>query len=255
MVAHLSPLKKYTVKDRPLESSPRHTGALIKAPIPLPIGASISKTALILPRDLSHEQWSSIGKNLHMLTDCVQFWCGDWWRQGYHRYGERKAAVFAKGLFRHSFATLMQWGWVAHRVETSRRREVLSFSHHVEVAKLQPEEQEKYLARAIRGNHTVKQLRQHIHDDRRHIYPEEVAEELLIEHIHFLILRANKVCPEGWWEADFDFEALERVAPGLFEELDDAFAARAERCRKEAIKVHEARMKLKRRNAVSKSQK
>ena len=36
----------------------------------------------------------------------------------------------------YAFGTLMNYGYVAGRVETSRRREVLSWSHHYEIAKL-----------------------------------------------------------------------------------------------------------------------
>ena len=43
----------------------------------------------------------------------------------------------------------LPFGWVAGQIETSRRREVLSWSHHSEVAALEPKEQDHLLDLAV----------------------------------------------------------------------------------------------------------
>src|SRR5262249_31940688 len=102
---------------------------------------------------------------------------GDWWAYGYHKYGERKAKTAAKKL-RYEFTTLMNIGSVARRIETSLRREDLTFSHHVEVAKLDPADQKYWLNQAVRCRWSVAALRQHIYkrefEDSEN-YPHETA--------------------------------------------------------------------------------
>lgn len=54
---------------------------------------------------------------------------------GSHRYGDRAQAA-AQGMFGRAFQSLMNTASVARKFDTSRRREVLSFKHHAEVAAL-----------------------------------------------------------------------------------------------------------------------
>ena len=93
----------------------------------LPDGVTVSRTALVCDRQLPIDEWKSLGLALSQLERSIQFWIGDWWHYGFHRYGERKAMATAKGTFDRAYAygTLMNYGNVAGRVETSRRREVL----------------------------------------------------------------------------------------------------------------------------------
>ncbi len=163
----LSPLSKYRlhVKETPGHN---HNAEPIPASqaLTLPDGVSISRTALVCPRQLTINEWKALGRALGQLEGSVQWWIGDWWHYGAHAYGERKSVATAKGTFgRAAFGTLMNYGYVAGRVETSRRREVLSFSHHVEVAKLEPKEQERWLAVAAQDKLSVNQLRIKMFDD------------------------------------------------------------------------------------------
>ena len=57
----------------------------------------------------------------------MQWALGDWWAYGFHQYGKRKEIAQKIGL---NFGTLMNYGFVARRVKTSCRNEVLSFTHH-----------------------------------------------------------------------------------------------------------------------------
>ena len=103
-------------------------------------------TGLVLPANLPYEGWEEIGRVLGRAEGAVQWWMGDWWRFGEHHYGERAAQAIDS---RWSFQTWADAGWVADRIEPSRRREVLSHSHHREVAALEPDKQDYWLDQAM----------------------------------------------------------------------------------------------------------
>jgi hypothetical protein len=96
--------------------------------------------SLELSPDLSVEDWIGIGRVLGTIERAAPWWIGDWWQHAEHRYGERKAIAEAVGWSGPAYQTCMNLGWVCGRFETSRRREVLSFGHHGEVAGLHPQE-------------------------------------------------------------------------------------------------------------------
>ena len=101
-------------------------------------------TALIISGDLPYELWVEQGKELNRIGGAIMWWLGDWWAFGEKKYGERIEAV--NGLD-WDFQTCRNAGWVANKVEASRRRDVLSWSHHSEVAALPAEEQDEFLSR------------------------------------------------------------------------------------------------------------
>lgn len=106
--------------------------------------SKVTSTALSLPDDLSFDNWVEYGHGLDRMSRAALWWLGDWWAYGNQRYGERVKAV--NGLD-WEFQTCANAGWVATQIETSRRREVLPWSHHAEVAALDPDEQERFLSR------------------------------------------------------------------------------------------------------------
>jgi hypothetical protein len=137
----------------------------------LPDGVTGSETALVFCGELTFDRWKTFGQELSQsdrtLTQSsrsMQWWIADWWCYGKHNYGERKAKLEAKKLFGRKFQTLANYGSCARNVETSRRREDLSVSHHMEVTKLKPEEQTRWLATAAQEGLSVSALRQKISD-------------------------------------------------------------------------------------------
>jgi hypothetical protein len=74
-------------------------------------------------------------------------------------YGDRKVLA-ATGLFGLAFETLMDYGTVARNVKTSNRFEVLSFTHHIQVAA--PAKQKRYLTRALENGWSVSELKKQI---------------------------------------------------------------------------------------------
>ena len=132
----------------------------------LPDGVTLSPTALLCQREPTLAEWKSLGRTLSRLECSIQWWLGDWWHYGQHQYGQRAKAAARNAFGRgYAFGTLMNCGYVAGRIETSRRREVLSFAHHYEVAKLDAEEQERWLDLAVRDKLSVKKLRAKIYEE------------------------------------------------------------------------------------------
>jgi N6-adenosine-specific RNA methylase IME4 len=97
-----------------------------------------SRLALDLPETTTIEEWAAMGRALAKLDKGVQWWIGDWWIFGGHAYGER-AAVVAQGIFNRSFGGCRNAGVVARAFKASRRRDALPWSHHAEVAGLEPD--------------------------------------------------------------------------------------------------------------------
>jgi len=122
---------------------------------------------------MSEPEWQLLGSSLAKAQSATGWWIGDWWSFGEHRYGDRKALVEGDDWQGPSFQTCMNTAAVATAFETSRRREVLSFSHHAEVAGLSAEEADDLLnwaeepiemtgrARSVRALRDEKQRREH----------------------------------------------------------------------------------------------
>lgn len=129
----------------------------IATTIPIDAAVALTQTGMTLPDGLSIEAWTDIGRKLMLVDKSVQWALGDWWAYGESNYGERAAAVIAaNGL---SFQTLANYGTVARSVETSRRREVLPWSAHVEVASVSPEIQDRILDVAVENSWSVREIR------------------------------------------------------------------------------------------------
>ena len=113
----------------------------------LALPGAVTRTALVLPDDLSETKWQTVGDKLAEAESGVMWWLGDWWAFGETKvYGKRKdfaSALEVRGGF--CFQTLANAGSVSRAIETSRRREVLPWSLHAEVAGLESEQQNEAL--------------------------------------------------------------------------------------------------------------
>lgn len=117
----------------------------------------LSPTAWATDKDLSYDQWAQLGTRLGAIGRGSGWWIGDWLQYGAVRYGGRyKIATRVTG---YDEQTLMNMSYVASRFEISRRRENLSWSHHANVAALEPTDQERWLDMASDKGMTVHQLR------------------------------------------------------------------------------------------------
>lgn len=126
--------------------------------------AERSSVALRLPENLTFDEWRQYGKQLLEGAVAVMWWIGDWLNYGERRYGQTYTmAVDMTGL---ELGTLANAKRVAAAIETSRRREVLSFSHHADVAALDPAEQDAILDEAATRGWTRQDLRAHLRERR-----------------------------------------------------------------------------------------
>ncbi len=118
------------------------------------IGAT--PTSLTLPQKTTFGEWKEIGYQLARAEKSLMWWIGEWWRFGEQKYGERAKAALESEF---KFQTWANAAWVAGKIETSRRREVLSWSHHAEVAGLPPKEQDRLLGEAEENDLSVRDIR------------------------------------------------------------------------------------------------
>lgn len=96
--------------------------------------------------DTPYEVWGAVLKRLKSAEKAIQWWLGDALRFGERKYGEMYSQALEE--IDYSYGTLRDVAWVAGRFELSRRRDNLSWSHHREVAALDPQEQETLLDQA-----------------------------------------------------------------------------------------------------------
>ncbi len=120
--------------------------------------AEQSALALDLPKGQTFEEWLSAGEQLASANKVLNWWIGDWWAAGSHRYGERAKAA-AEGIFGREFQSLRNVASVCRSFETSRRRDTLSFGHHEAVASLDPAKADELLDRAERDSWSVRDIR------------------------------------------------------------------------------------------------
>jgi N6-adenosine-specific RNA methylase IME4 len=127
-------------------------GFIFALPVAVRLSPECSRTHLSLPPDLSFKDWLALGHQLHLLERAHGWWIGDWWKYGEDnagrwkwKYGERKALVASAEWQGPSFQTCMNAANIARAFETSRRREVLSFTHHAEVCGLDAADADRLL--------------------------------------------------------------------------------------------------------------
>lgn len=118
------------------------------------------KTGLTVSGNPTFEEWQNCGEFLKQAEKSVQFWIGDWLNYGEKKYGE----TYSQALDETDYddGTLRNSKWVSSRIELSRRRDNLSFSHHQEVAQLQPADQEFWLDKAEEEHLSTRDLRHKI---------------------------------------------------------------------------------------------
>ena len=96
----------------------------------------------------SFEQWEAVGHFLQRAEGSILFWVGDWILHGESRddWGDRYEDAIAR--FGLEYQTIANIKSVAQRIDISRRRENLTWTHHAEVAYLDPDEADAILDEA-----------------------------------------------------------------------------------------------------------
>jgi len=106
------------------------------------------------------EVWLDIGRRLASLHDSSAWWIGDWIVFGQDRYPDRYRKAIAGTTL--DYQTLRNYAWIARRFHPSRRRDKLSFQHHVVVAALPVPDQDHWLDLALRHKWSRNELRRQL---------------------------------------------------------------------------------------------
>lgn len=128
----------------------------------LPVAGTITKTGWALPDTLTEAEWKLNGLALGRVGGAMKWWLGDWWAFGESKYGSRKAIVDADDWIGPAFDTCVNAATTCRAFETPRRRGLLEFSHHVEVASLPSDEADKLLDWAEKNKASVRLLRERV---------------------------------------------------------------------------------------------
>jgi phage N-6-adenine-methyltransferase len=109
---------------------------------------------------LTFDEWLAVGNTFAQISSSINWWVGDWLNYGEKRYGE----TYSQGmnLTHWTLERLANVKSITRSVKSSLRNELLSWSHHIEVAALEPEEQAVWLNRAEVESWSVRRLREEI---------------------------------------------------------------------------------------------
>jgi hypothetical protein len=121
---------------------------------------SVTPTSWTPETRIGLSEWAAQGRRLGVIGRGAGWWIGDWLRYGNEKFGERY--VRASKITGYGVQTLMNMVYVASRFEMDRRHESLSFSHHAEVAALEPGDQDRWLDRAVQERLSVRCLREEV---------------------------------------------------------------------------------------------
>jgi transposase len=124
-------------------------------------GGRVTPTSLELPEGISWEQWRRLGDQLARRGDSIMWWIADHSAYGERQYRRDYGPALEQLYERKSLRNL---AYVARNVDPSVRREELSFSHHAEVAPLDPEQQAAWLESAIAHAWSKQELRDQLAD-------------------------------------------------------------------------------------------
>jgi hypothetical protein len=120
----------------------------------------VPRIGLQFPARMPFEAWVGVGRQLSAVATSSAWCLGDWLAYGQDTYSNRyQEAVERTSL---DYQTLRNYVWVARRFELDRRREMLSFGHHAEVASLPPPEQDFWLRKAEELGWSTSHLRRQV---------------------------------------------------------------------------------------------
>ena len=118
----------------------------------------MTPTGLVAGGQATFDEWQRVGDVLKRLDASIQWLIGDWFAYGEQVWGQTYDQVSeATG---YEIKTLYDYAYVAKNVDFSVRTEKLTFGHHKLVARLEPEEQRRWLEYAAIHQLSISQLRQ-----------------------------------------------------------------------------------------------
>jgi N6-adenosine-specific RNA methylase IME4 len=108
----------------------------------------VSEAEWCLPADLTEQQWADIGRRLGKVERSVQWWIGEWWMFGEAHIRTCKTIVTADDWDGPAYQTCVNAANCCRSFPSNRRRLLVPFSHHAEVASLPAKEADELLDQA-----------------------------------------------------------------------------------------------------------
>ena len=128
-----------------------------------------NETSLEMAVIPSWEQAEDAARHLDVMGRNVAWWTGDFLNYIEDIFPDQWTQLIPDTGWDNK--TLMNWKWVCAQVRKNGRYENLSFSHHSEIAKFDPEIQDMWLERAMEGAWTLKRLREEIRGPKKETEP------------------------------------------------------------------------------------
>jgi hypothetical protein len=95
---------------------------------------------------LTFDEWEQVGNTLLVMDKSLNWWIGDWICYGENKWGEMY--LQAQAITGWNYDRLARAKWVASKVPFWLRTQNLSWTAHLAVAPLPPNEQKKWLDKA-----------------------------------------------------------------------------------------------------------
>lgn len=131
---------------------------------PVGAGVRLHRSGLLFTTKQSLAMWEKLGVNLFSFADSSAWWIADWLVYGESTFQDRYVEAVKRTSL--SYQTLRNYTWVARRFPLSRRRQNLSFSHHLEVVALEQPQQDYWLRKAEEFGWSRNKLRGQIRSSR-----------------------------------------------------------------------------------------
>lgn len=151
----------------------------------------LTPLGLVLPTDITFDQYTAMGHGFHTVGESLQWAYGDYLIQGEQLFPDEAAQ--ASELLGISPASRQQYARVAERIPLERRVESLSWSHHREVVALDAVDQDVWLARATEGGWSRQELADHLAEQAEPTEEKKTAKQVLEEALEIVKGAADRV--------------------------------------------------------------
>lgn len=172
---------------------------------------------------LSYDDWRDVGRRISLVGGAVNWWIGDWINYGSDKYGEKYAQALEVFDGQYEYSTLRKMAYLSSSMELFRRRNNLSWAHHMEVAKLDEGAQSALLDFAEQNHLSRNDLRIAVRDYERNLRLVDRGADIQATTIDDLPAATYRVIyADPPWQYDnsgFDQSAEEHYPTMTIEEL------------------------------------
>ncbi len=153
----------------------------------------ISSLGLQFNGDVPEQAIDELLQKFGTVTRGCMFILGDAINYAENKWGDKyEHWIAVTGL---EYQTLRNAGWIARKIELSRRRDTLTFEHHKLVARLEPDEQTRWLDLAEREGFSKRRLAKSLLLGRPATDEDmDAGKDKGIENVHPYV---NRIC--GFW--------------------------------------------------------